>query len=138
MMARHCHHSAPAAVYGLAIRDGALRCTLIMQHPLKTTLAGRYGGGGFYLSKGIPLRSEVDEPLRFIRNATYTGAKSFWPKKLNRVKQYVPAARGIQDLWNNETPTTIRSDTGHLRSVALTALLQNFGLKGSRWAKKVA
>ena len=42
------------------------------------------------------------------------------------------AAQGIQDLWHKETPPTIRPATGKLRSVTLTALLQNFGLKGAR------
>ena len=43
------------------------------------------------------------------------------------------SAQGIQDLRNKETPPSIRPATGRLRSVALTALLQNFGLKGARW-----
>ena len=89
-------------------------------------------GGEFYLTQEIPLPPEVDAPIRFIRSTTYAGAKSFWPNQLDRVRSYVTAAQGIQNLWNKETPSTIRSATGNLRSVSLTALLQNFGLKGAR------
>ena len=94
--------------------------------------------GEFYLSKETPLPPEVDEPLRFIRDNTYDGAKFFWPNQSKRVMKYAAAAQGIQDLWNKETPPPIRSATGKLRSVALTALLQNFGLKESRWMTQFA
>ena len=43
----------------------------------------------FYISKETPIRGEVDESIRFTRDATYTKAKSFSPAQRERVKQYV-------------------------------------------------
>ena len=86
----------------------------------------------FYLSKEIPLPSEVDEPIRFTQNTTYADAKSFWPRQPERVKQYVSEAQGTHDLWGEETPSTIRSATGKLMPFSLTALLQNCGPKRAR------
>ena len=87
----------------------------------------------FLLARSIPLPDEVNESLSFIANTKPSHLRTFWNHQLKRVAHWVDLTNGIQRIWDCSTSPSIRSATGKLKSVAISALLDNFDLGGSAW-----
>ena len=87
----------------------------------------------FLLARSIPLPDEVNESLVFISNTKPRHLRAFWDLQLKRVNHWVRLTDGIQQIWDATTSPSIKSATGKLKSVAISALLDNFDLGGSAW-----
>ena len=74
---------------------------------------------------------EVDEYLAFIAVSPPAKLRAFWNSQLTKVADYVDDTMGVQKIWDNAAPPEITSATGRMESVAISALLDNYGMGGS-------
>ena len=90
----------------------------------------------FHLAAPVPLPAELSASLRFIRETPDVSILHFWKEQLRAVRELVQAARPTQLLWDAAAPPSLQPVMGRVASVALTDLMAQYGLGGSRWMRQ--
>ena len=85
-----------------------------------------------FLANAIPLPAEVDESIAFISETPQGELRSFWNSQLRRVTDYGDLTKGIQRIWDNAAHPEIKPHTGRMKSISISALLDNYDVVGAR------
>ena len=95
---------------------------------------GKAANQDFLMDRSTPLPAEVAESIAFIATTPSRDLLPFWDFRLKRVANYVDLTSGIQKIWGNAAPPEIKTATGKMKSIAISALLGNYDLGGASWA----
>ena len=87
----------------------------------------------FLMARSTPLPAEVVEPIAFVATTPSKEILSFWDFQHKRVANYADQTCGAQRIWDNAAPPEIKSATGKMKSVAISALSDNYDLGGASW-----
>ena len=85
------------------------------------------------MARSTPLPGEVDDSLAFSATTPPGGLLPFWDFQLKRVANYVDMTSAIQKIRGNAATPEIRTATGKMKSIATSALLDNYDLGGASW-----
>ena len=85
------------------------------------------------LRYSAPGPAEGDEPLAFIVSTSPRGIRPFWNFQRMRAADYANLTDGVQRIWDDAAPPEIKSATGKMKSVAISALLGNYNIGGASW-----
>ena len=87
----------------------------------------------FFLSKEVPLPSEVGQSLKMIVGANPIQIKQFWHDQILRVERIAQQAEHTQKQWDLLTPKELRNSRSPIKTVAILDLMNQYGLGGKRW-----
>ena len=59
-----------------------------------------------------------------------------WKQQLARLRKLVRASKPLQAVWYSHTPPDCAYSTGDVNSVALTHLMDQWGIGGQRWLEQ--
>ena len=90
----------------------------------------------FHLSDRIPLPDELCESIQFIRSVSLETAVQFWDAQLGRIEALISESMPFQATWDSFIPERIRSAAGFIKTVALSELMHQFGMKGEVWLRQ--
>ena len=82
----------------------------------------------FLMTRSTPLPIEVGETLVFISTTPSKEIRSFWAFQPKREARYVDITSGVQRIWDNAAPPGIKTATGKMKSLAISALLGNYDM----------
>ena len=83
------------------------------------------------MARPTPLPTEVGESIECISTTPSNKIHSFWDSQLKRAANNVDITSGIQMIWDNAAPPEIKSATGKMKPVSISALLDNYDLRGA-------
>ena len=84
----------------------------------------------FCLPNEIPLPPDSARSIDIVPESDPKALRAWRGLQLDRVKGIVNSATDFQAIWISAAPTSIKSATERLQTVALTTLLQTFDLGG--------
>ena len=90
----------------------------------------------FHLSGRIPLPGELRESIQFIRPVSLETVVHFGDAQLGRIEALISESAPFQAEWDSSIPERIRSAAGFVKTVALSELTHQFGMRGDLWLRQ--
>ena len=90
----------------------------------------------FHLSDRIPIPDEIEESILFVNSTPTDEVLQYWDDQLARLEVLISASAPCQAEWDGMIPDRIRPASGFIKTVALTELLHQYGMKGATWMQQ--
>ena len=85
----------------------------------------------FHMAMAALLPAEVGESIEFISTTSAKRLRSLWDSQLKRVADYLELTSGSRRIRGNAAHPAIKSSTGKMKYIAITALLGNYDVRGA-------
>ena len=89
-----------------------------------------------FLSKETPLPEDVAESVALTPTTRPARLRPFWAPQLKRAAEYADLSQGAHRIRDNAAPREIKSAAGRMKSIAISALLNNYDIGGAVWMSR--
>ena len=90
----------------------------------------------FYLSKYIPIPTEIDPSLKVMTTYGSATLTRQWGRQLEDLRALTNECEGARRIWGAMAPPSIRAAMGNMKTATLAHLAEPIGLGGGKWVRQ--